>query len=272
MSRMTFEGRATKINFLADHTYMHPASGGNFKCWGGDDGPDNRLIVTGQGIYDVANCYRCPIGSLPDTACIGVYAVNGVCHQSCNCFLYSAGVTLTTSVRGYWASVLTYGVYGTNYLLWLIAEYNRCHKKFSLAAEAEEALAADVGKEDTLFSAVRMVHEDIGDTKVSPSDLVIKEAAAMALHAVPDLDAKKYEDLHTDLLKEVKAVIDSGLKGEQLADKINVQSVQFQKAMAERLGPNDYEKLFGMPAGETINIVDPEIAKAVAEGNADMIK
>lgn len=97
------------------------------------------------------------------------------------------------------------------------------------------------------------------------SDQVIKDAAAVASHVIPGFDTAKYEDLHTDYLNEVNSVIESGLKGEQLANKLNDLSAQFQKAMAKRLGPNDYEKLFGMPAGETINIIDPAIAKAAAE-------
>lgn len=282
MSRMIFEGRATKIDDVADHTYMHPASGDDFKCWGSNTGPDNRLIISGQGLYDVANCYRDPVTiagkTYPDTAGIGLYAINGVCHQSCNCFLYSAGVLLTLNVRGYWASVSIYGFYGNispaggpvgaaiHFAWWLAAVYNPCYQKFKPSVVAEEAVTANPGKGDTLFSAIQQLYEDVGEKKMSPSELVIKEAAALAVHTIPDFDPIKYEDLHTDFLKEVNTVIKSGLKGERLADKINDLSVQFQKAMAERLDPNDYEKLFGMPAGETINIIDPEIAKAAAKG------
>ena len=100
---------------------------------------------------------------------------------------------------------------------------------------------------------------------MSSSDQVIKDAAAMAMNAIPGFDATKYEDLHKAYLNEINTVTKSGLSGEKLAEKINDLSVQFQKAMAERLNPDEYEKLFGMPAGETINIIDPEIAKAAAE-------
>ena len=95
-----------------------------FDCWGEPSrtGPDRVLICSGEGNYPVANCYRCSLeyeGKIyPDTACIGIYAVNGVCHQSANCFLFTAGVTLTFEVRGYWFTLLAYGTYGNFYTFW----------------------------------------------------------------------------------------------------------------------------------------------------------
>ena len=116
------EGWATKISDAADHTFVRYAvSEGTFKyfgCWNGHDGPDPRNICSSQGDYAVPNCYRGkPVGGCKDTAEIGVYAVNGVCHQSANCFLYSASprITLNRRVRGYWLSVGFYGTYAVSY-------------------------------------------------------------------------------------------------------------------------------------------------------------
>jgi hypothetical protein len=84
------QGWANHISFCADHTYVACPDAGDefFDCWGEPSrtGPDRMLICSGEGNYPVANCYRCSLeyeGKIyPDTACIGIYALNGVCHQS----------------------------------------------------------------------------------------------------------------------------------------------------------------------------------------------
>ena len=116
-----FQAWVQKVNDAADHSYIiAPDDKAFFDCWADNHfGPEQRMIKAGYGNYALANCYRCSIWNFPDTAGIGSYAVDGVCHQSANCFLISAGFTLDFSVRGYWFSLFSYGTYGRQYWRWL---------------------------------------------------------------------------------------------------------------------------------------------------------
>src|SRR5712692_6696510 len=93
MALTTVEAWAVPILFGADHTFV--AQGDTqtdyFACWGQHFDPSPKQpICTGNINYNLANCYRDPLFGCPDTAGIGIYGVNGVCHQSANCFLFSA--------------------------------------------------------------------------------------------------------------------------------------------------------------------------------------
>lgn len=260
MSRQVLEGWATKINDVADHTYVYcPSNGQYFNCWGGHSGPDKRKICSGNGVYAVANCYRIPAFGHPDTAGIGIYAVNGVCHQSANCFLYSTDpkATLTIKVRGYFATVVAYGVWGTGFIFpWLPLVYNPCWQKY----KGNNLM-------DDYAQKLHAMHRDLASdpTTVDANDLLVKETALTAEHYVPSLSAGKFEGLHRDFLKEKDGVIASGLRGEPLADKINALSLEFQKKLAQYLTPEEYRELTGMKPGETVNIVNPEIAAQLKE-------
>jgi hypothetical protein len=100
----------------ADHTYVqfyYDNEWNKFRCWGGSSG--GRWIKSVRGRYLVANCYR----GKEDGAKIGVYGLHGGCHQSANCFLFTAagkqGGLLDHRVKGYAASKAAYEARGTNY-------------------------------------------------------------------------------------------------------------------------------------------------------------
>lgn len=262
MSSQKLEGRAVKIDGAADHTFVYcPNTKKYLVCWGGHVGPDLRTICTGTGRYAVADCYRGPpILDHRDTALIGVYAVNGVCHQSANCFLYSTNpaVTLNFRVRGYWLTVTAFGVYGTNFLPWLATVYAGCRAK-------EEVLAESPG-EGTLAHAVRALHEQLTPiaAPVAPQQLaerIMQEAALVAKDAIPHLDTTRIDGALRDFLREKDRLV-SKLSGRALADRINDASAVFQRDAARTLGAANYEALTGVPAGETIAIIDPAIADA----------
>ena len=124
---MRLEGWGAQVSWRGvstdwvDHSWVcSPGNHRSFECWGGHDGPKKRRIVGGEGSYARADCYRCPVWPFPDTAGIGIFAVDGICHQSTNCFLYTANRTLTFDVRGYWFSLFSYGTYGRSYRRWLV--------------------------------------------------------------------------------------------------------------------------------------------------------
>jgi hypothetical protein len=281
------EGWRFKINDVADHTFVRcPDNGQVFECWQGSGGPDELLISAGDGNYNVADCYRCPVWPFRDTACIGVYAVHGVCHQSTNCFLFSAGATLDLRVRGYWFSALVYGVWGRLFPLWL-GTYAWCSWLRGAALEEVMAgMAAGEQAEDALSDKLRRVHAEAADQGVlyapaaaagvraaagaeEPQPLsnrvLMDEAATLTQHFAPDVDPASFRDLHASLLEKKDAIVASGLTGTELADALNELSVQTQQAMMKRLGSEDYQKLMGVEAGETLRLIEPDVAEAAGK-------
>lgn len=266
MSIVTLEAWAVHLDWFADHTFVANAnpSGGTpppeyFACWGLNYTQAQVQICSGNVIYDRANCYRDPAFGFPDTAGIGVYGVNGVCHQSANCFLYSSGVTLNFGVRGYWASLLAYGPYGTLFPAWLFGTYAVCSWfNPSIAPEMVEGAAAG----PTVADKIRALYASYlaQPQPPHPHDRLISEAAIVTQHHVPQADPSKYQDLHAEFLKEKDAVVVTGITGQPLADKLNSLSTQLQGALAQRVGPTLYQQLNGVPAGQTLNIIDPAIA------------
>jgi hypothetical protein len=209
--------------------------------------------------YNRANCYRDPAFGAPDTAGIGIYAINGVCHQSANCFLISANVTLNFAVAGYWASLLAYGTYGTNFSSWYSGIYTPCSWRNPLIATEMEASAA---AEPSLTDQIRSLYASFLTQRepADPHERLISEAAIVVKHHVPEADPSKYRDLHAEFLKEKDAVIATGITGQSLADKLNSLSTQLQGALEQRVGADLYKKLNGVDAGKRVNIIDHRLA------------
>ncbi len=275
-----FEGWAQKIVDLADHTFVKcPENGAYFDCWGQDHkGPDLRKICSGEGIYEVADCYRhtievSPKLKFPDTADIGSYAVNGVCHQTANLFLYSARTVLNTKVHGYFASVALYGIYGNYspgnafsgffFSSWLKNVYDPCYNKYKSSRTriiAEEPAAPTA--EDELFRKIQACHEEVKQVRSLDIswDVIVQEAAVLAQYLVDELDTAKFTDIHRDLLRERDAILKTDIRGEKLAKELNDLIVQFQQALSDRIGSELYSRLTGMAPGDAVNVVDPKIA------------
>jgi hypothetical protein len=273
MAIVTVEAFRVPIGFPpgCDHTYVAQSTQGSpppdyFACWGQSYARSNYPpVCTGNVNYNLANCYRdsvfLPWGEYPDTAAIGVYGVNGVCHQSANCFLLSANVQLNFSVGGYWASLLAYGPLGTNALWWLGFVYGVCSMfNPAIAAEMPEAAAAEpsvVDKLRDLYASFR--------TQPQPPDsheVIIREAATVVKHFEPDVDPSGYRDLHARFLDEKDAAIATGVTGQPLADKLNSLSKQLQEELAHRLDPAHYKKLSGVEPGQTLDLCDHRLAAA----------
>jgi hypothetical protein len=254
------------LDGFAAHTFVGDSDpSGNppsvyFACWGSPyvQSPD-AAVVSGNINYNLANCYRDPLFGFPDTAGIGIYGVNGVCHQSANCFLYSANVQLNFSVLGYWASLLAYGPYGTNFLLWLAGVYGVCSSfNPSLAPEMPTDAAAEASAADKIRNLYASYMTQANQP--NPHDRLIDEAATVTQYHVPEADPSIYRDLHAEFLNEKDAVIATGITGLALADQLNSLSTQLQGAIAQRVGAELYKKLNGVDAGQTLNIIDPRLA------------
>jgi hypothetical protein len=272
------EGWAVNTLFgLADHTYVRcPPNGQFFDCWGGHAGNNNRAICQGNGIYDVADCYRRPVTVLgrvlPDTAGIGVYGIHGVCHQSTNCFLFSAGAVLDNTVGGYWFSSILYGVYGRRFHHWQNNIYNPCFNLHQNAPHGKTATPPPSSKGNDLFELIHTGYKNqkVGkDTK--PNEIIVMDAATLFVNAV-DLRPQIYEDMHRRLLKKKDEIVESSSRTEELVGGINNLSKEFQKSIADlfedevkdtRTGL--YEQLTGLKIGETVDIIDSKIAESASE-------
>lgn len=105
----TLTGYAISTGFLGtDHTYVTSDNPHYvWPCWGRGSG--GRKICQGTGNASVANCI-----SKPNSWAGIVYGVTGVCHQTANRILFPARVTVSKA-RGYTASRIAYGVYGSTF-------------------------------------------------------------------------------------------------------------------------------------------------------------
>lgn len=258
---VTFQGWAVHISWCADHTYVAcPGLNQFFECWGQHYAPpDQVLICSGNGNYPVANCYRCTIdlfgNVFRDTACLPTYGVDGVCHQSANRFLFTAGTTLTLAVRGYWLTLLTYGTYGT----WWTFAGVLAGCELAAGAEAPAAEEMAMASNPSLPDQIRDLYEKSKNEKPPPShnEMLIREAALVTKFYAPDIDPARHRDLHAALLADKDAAIASGLKGAELAARLNAVAAEHQWKFAERLGADAYQKLMGVPAGERLDIIEP---------------
>ena len=269
----TLEGWAipTVVTAYADHTFVYcPDNEKYFGCWAGGSigGKDAVQICAGthENAYAVANCYRDSLPWCPDTAGIGIYGINGVCHQSANCFLYAAGALLTLKngrPGGLLASLAAYGFYGTAVARWYATNYWWCSgKKDGVTATSK----------DMVFRETHQSHERLRTQSQTPkdADLKISDLAIFLKHAVPGLDLEAIADLQRSYLQEHEGYLRAELPDipevkvidEKSAERVNTLSRQFQKALAQQVGPDNFLKLTGRAPGETIELIDPRILES----------
>lgn len=132
-----------------DHTYVKSDNPPFvWSCWGRGSG--GKRICRGSGNSSVANC----ISQSNSHAGI-IYGVTGVCHQTANRILYPARVTVSKA-RGYWASSLAYGTYGTTF------------PEFLVRLATCNSLAGSVSRSKTSVNPLKM---DMGVQSNSKDDL-----------------------------------------------------------------------------------------------------
>ncbi|MCP3872019.1 MAG: hypothetical protein GY699_02545 [Desulfobacteraceae bacterium] len=263
------------------HTFVYcPEKDSHFYCFDpaklNIESKGAKKVCTSRtrvGNYCMANRYRFPfviprLITLPDTARIGIYGVNGVCHQATNCFLKAGGASLSDNlenfqiIKGYAMSTFGYSEMGTN-KSWRknvfdpAAKY--CGKKegFRIERKKREVQKNTIKAMKSLSINKRILAE----TKKNTSNKNI------------GIDNSKFEDNHKDLLEEkdamlkLEASIDEkhnkiqmpqNLKAEALSTKMNDLMIDFQKALSLRIGAEKFEQMTG--SKDFLNIIDPEIA------------
>ena len=302
MSDFTFEAWCTPtvdLPGVADHTYIYcpnaPAGKNKyFYCWGGGDinAPLSARVMreSGKNAYHVANCYRTPMeyaGALrPDTAALGAYLINGVCHQSANLFMYAASwewMTLTV-VDGRLRPMglpVTYAAYGprgapelVHWPVWWSTTYKPCANSHGLDAAAEDAR-----KQAVLARLAVKVDSTTIPTEDDNRRLIIAEFAAFVEESQPTImgamglpataepvNPDRFADRHMDFLVEKDELIAADYKpgqpgaSEALAERINNLTIDFQKQLEDTLGPQGYTQVTGLAPGQYVKIVDPRIA------------
>jgi len=252
-----FEARARSLAGVADHTYVScPEIDKTFTCFA-MAGTEDRLINKSMGYYDLANLYRMPFG-FSDTAGIA-YGVTGVCHQAANRFLLATRppILLNFTVRAYWLSIALYGLLGKDAIIWSSAVFLPNAIKFGLRR-----------KEETLQLAA--LHKPIAQTisaeqteavmNVPENEIISNVACDLAAPIIPKVKPKKLKEDIVDLLNEKDRIIGSGMRGEEMANKINELVGVSTKSLASQLSDSEYRNLVGAQKGEEVLVVDPEIA------------
>lgn len=238
-------------------------------CWGGFHAhggtPGNPTGALGQQAGNLAIA-RCLVLSNVDSnaapaarGTIFTYGVDGVCHQLANQVLYATGGPPLTvrHARGYFASVFLYNTYGLQQAAWA-AKIGSCTAAFASQAAAGSGSATGGGsgvgggpggatggtlkmprlKDDFEEHAREVLGRD------DPSTL----ARLLALRAeVTDYVAQK-----------IPGTMPPG------AETLNARNQHLLDEAARLLGDDRFEQVFGFPAGEKINLVDPSIANSEA--------
>lgn len=265
MTTLTGHGKA--IGFLlklADHTYVTSDDGLTWPCWGGQSG--GRKLCSATGSSKQANCL-----SQTDSHAGIIYGVSGVCHQTANRILYPANVTVSNA-KGYWASWLTYGTYGTPNPIalaeWLI-RVNFC------MATNNEKLSKSVSEEDSdeLTKQIISLYQSHSNSNVNPDiNVLLQEEHSLVMkHKLGDQFNDVISEEVLALRKKFNAdkqELDSLLEARKISSEsytedVNLLVIKLQQEVGKVLGSNNYNTVFGSSIEEPINIIDLDIVKAV---------
>jgi hypothetical protein len=263
---------------FADHTWVTtyeaashcPPPQSYWFSWGGchDIGPGSPAKPLGAQAADVAvaRCicvpdvedYR-PLPDNPAHGGIDFYGISGVCHQLSNRILWATGsggaAPLTVSdAMGYGVSRFLFGTYGSNATEWA-ARSLRCTTPAPappspapgtpVAAPMAMAMAAAPARTlDADLAA--MIQERLGREVTRVKTARIQQIRARLLAAKTPLD---------------RAVQSGEISPVQFANGVNDLVNQHLSQAAEVLTPEEYERLFGIPKGMKIGIVDPTVAE-----------
>lgn len=210
-------------------------------CWGDfhPEGVPASPIATGDGQLDLACCLVEPNADCRDVdaarGTIFTYGIDGVCHQLANQVLFATATNghspLTVkNARGYWLSSYLYETYGRQKTAWLNKVEHCTSAAISDEATIMEAYAM-AEKIDEFADNAKSVLAD--DPDLLDQLMALRESAQLRLAAA---------------LPEAEA-LDAAL--------LNKQNQEMFDEAAALLGPEKFKRVFGVNAGEAINLVDP---------------
>jgi len=255
------------VGNIVDHTWVTsfpaasqcPPPQSYWYSWGGchETGPGTtaKPLATHGADLAVAKCIcTADLGEYippdsPSHGGINLYGIDGVCHQLSNRILWAAtlgsGAPVTVEgAKGYSVSRWLYGTYGGNLADWQqrIARCTAAHPAapgtpVAMMAHAPQSLDADLAA---------MIREKLG----------------------PEISGEKTArilQIRRNIL-ESKSVLDRRVRSGQIpprqfAESVNELVDRGLHQVAQVLTPAEYLKLFGLPPGERIGVVDPAIAE-----------
>lgn len=273
----TLRGYAVKISWLgADHTYVKSSDGYVWPCWGRSSG--GRNICSGSGSSSQANCI-----SQPSSHAGIIYGVTGVCHQTSNRILWPSR-KIVSAARGYWASSLVYGTYGTDIVAWLariaacsLVKSDRAAKAAVMAPAKEREAAPQSAGEKSYMERLQALYE-----KEAAAPRMLKQGGRPAELLGAELDlmldyrlgkrvtgdaGAELKGLQQKLLAQMdsleKGLYSNDITAVQYADRVNEQFADTLKRAVKVLGPETYTGLFGVAADERMLLIDPKIMAKV---------
>lgn len=237
-------------------------------CWGSyhrvGGVPGNPTGSLGSQTGSVALA-RCLVQSNADSRTVPaargtvfVYGVDGVCHQLANQVLYATrGTRLTVkNARGYGASTFLYGMYGLQPAAW-VARIASCT---ALVAALPVAAAAAGGG---LAGGVDALGAALGVLGMPGLKDDFEERAREVLgRDNPELLARLLvlrTEVNGYLARKIPGIEPPGPAA------LNARNQHLLDEAARLLGPELFEQVFGFPAGETIDLVDPSVVMSPAE-------
>lgn len=261
---------------FADHTWVTtyeaashcPPPHTYWFSWGGchDIGPGTQARALGAQLADVAvaQCicvpdvedYR-PLPNNPAHGGIDFYGISGVCHQLSNRILWATqsggAAPLTVSdALGYGVSRFLFGTYGSDAAEWT-ARSLRCKTPGSASLAAGTPMAIMMAMQPVPpptrsldADLVAMLQERLGRDVSRAKVVAIQQLRANLLAAKAPLDAR---------------VRRGELPPAEFARQVNDLVNDYLNQAAAILSPAEYERLFGIPKGMKIGIVDPNVAE-----------
>jgi hypothetical protein len=216
---------------------------GKFRPLGRSTDLVDGFIGAASGLLPLAKCLcKANAYSKPDLAARGTifdYGFDGVCHQLANQVLWATQAPngsplMVQRARGYRLSSGVYGDYGIDQRAWQL-RIQGC---------------AIVNQIPDPQWGVAMRLANAPDTFEQHATGVLDEEKADAL--------LRLRQQHQAKLAELKASV---RRGETMpsASILNSLNNEFLRRAAALLGPTDFEEVFGIPAGEVVSLVDPEL-------------
>jgi hypothetical protein len=218
-------------------------SWGSFHAKGGTPAIADVFLASGGADLLYASCLCAPdVDSNIDPAARGTifsYGRDGVCHQLSNQILWATGrggVTPATvnMARGYWLSIAIFGTYGKQHAAWASKKIQCSTQGGSNAMNSGQA-GSDVDDFQKHLQATLKGPD--ADAKI---ESLMKHRRAFMVQ----VESLQYAPQGSDVVP---------------ASELNKAYSSFLHDAADILGPEDFERVFGQPPKDEMNVVDPSI-------------
>ncbi len=243
----------------ADHTWVTtypdpfncPPGPDYWYCWGDchPTGPGTTARPLGSAGADL-NMAKCICAPNDPNAHGGInlYGIEGVCHQLANRVLYATspnGTPLTVNgAHLYWLSHFLFGTYGTTHADWAA-------RKLRCGASTMAVMSGGGG-------------EGGGDPDEQAFERMVVGEPELAAGTTSAARLQQVRATQADLLekkRELDVAVQSGaITGEEFARQVNELVSSYLPRLSEILGPEDTERIFNAVPGQSVRVLDPEIA------------